>query len=93
MSGWQVGDLALCIKQSQWFGEFPDCYRAMPVSFGPECGKTYTVSHLVIDDDGLLFLVFPEWQKERRCWLASRFIKVTPPREMIEQERKVEVPA
>lgn len=73
MTHWQVGDLALCIKQSgHWRCLTPG---ASPPSKCPEAGEIYTVDEVAWHEDEayLYFSVYPGDD-----WLAIHFIRVTP---------------
>lgn len=82
---WQVGDLALCIKQGRWrgatFGEFRPA-RNM------RAGIIATVRRVgvwqdSISDQAILTLWFEGWPGERfqDGFGAVRFVKVTPPKQ------------
>ncbi len=88
MSGWQVGDLALCIKQGQW-RERHD--RKRPLK-SPQPGCRYVVSEVVIGTDGVVFLGL-EGFHPFEIFVAKRFVKITPDAELIAEERKAGVPA
>ena len=77
---WRIGDMALAL-------------RTLPPS-RITAGQFLTVTGIVhgILELGLLFREV-ECPKEYRAFAASAFLKVTPPRKMIAEERKVEVPA
>lgn len=89
MSGWQVGDLAVCLVH----------YNATGLALIRK-GELVTVSKVepaALDEKrkstacGLQFAAKPG---VRRYFYASEyFLKVTPPKEMIEEERKAGVPA
>lgn len=86
MADWDIGDLALCIGHKGWANAV-----TLKDTEGPRSGKVYEVRRLVMTADGTLYLGFSEWP--RAAFHHRGFIKVTPPREMIEQERKAGVPA
>jgi hypothetical protein len=78
---WRAGDLALCIRGKRW---------KFKGRMGPVCGQICTVRRVGLDEEGTLGLWFNEFPGDR-CrdgFWARAFIKVTPPAEMIEQERK-----
>lgn len=82
---WEVGDFALCVND-KWDNEG----KPVPED-APRRGEVRTVRGLYPNRKYGLFLAFEP--KPPRAFLASHFVKVTPPREMIEQERKAGVPA
>lgn len=77
---WRVGDMALAL-------------RTLPPS-EVTAGRFLTVK-AVVQGSRELGLLFREVDCPNgyRAFAAAAFLKVTPPREMIERERKVEVPA
>lgn len=85
MSGWQHGDLALCVGQSGWMMALTGLD-----SDGPRCGSVYVVRSIKVTPLGT-FLGFADWPRQN--FHQSGFVKVTPDAELIEAERKVGVPA
>lgn len=75
MSGWEVGDLALCVDANP----HPHSHtRSLPPLIGLELGKVYTVTGVVAA--GLLLadvpqIETPEWLPAFRAW---RFRKIKP---------------
>lgn len=72
--GWEVGDLALCIKVGAWSLD----------GAGPATGSVCRVSAIDRNsDDGFLYLGFEEWPDSpwgADRFRASRFRKITPPK-------------
>lgn len=94
MSDWQAGDIALCVS-----ARHPNFAEPSPYV---RRGRFYTVTRVYPINPGdpfalpgecVLILKEHDTSHLRKGFPSSLFIKVTPPREMIEQERKVEVPA
>ena len=78
--------MAVCIGRGVYY-----CHDDCVVHrFGPQPGAFLNVDE-VAEREGRIALGFVEWPDD--LYAATEFLKVTPPREMIEQERKVEVPA
>lgn len=69
---WQVGDLALCVNTDPWVHQ--DSRAALS---GPPLGSVSSVTRVgtVL---GREYLMLAEWPAEH-AWLASEFVKVTPP--------------
>jgi hypothetical protein len=78
---WQVGDDALCIAQDEWVLAVDGSDTN-----GPRAGDHLRVDALRPCGVFGLFLVFDRWNG--RGFHHSGFIKVTPPADMIEQERR-----
>lgn len=73
MDDWQVGDLALCIKQGKW-RSVEDCDEGLSLRF-PRLGCVYRVAGVQRDMKGS-WLNFDEFGGG---FAATRFIKTTPP--------------
>lgn len=91
MSGWEVGDLALCVSKPT----AEEANFTVP-GFMPEVGGIYQVSDVgtavhVECGHEMFALAFEEDEDQSNGWNAARFRKVTPPaadefdREVIEQ--------
>lgn len=97
MSGWEKGDLALCVDDrpprkkmhKQPNGE----WRSENFSSSQlQKGALYRVGQVgPTVEYGIRGIAVEEIPHV--AWLTTRFIKVTPPQDMIEQERREEVPA
>lgn len=76
MSGWQVGDLALCIKIGTW----RTVTSMKEIRNGPRPGSIHQVSAVAFPDDigGSAALYFDEFMPGR--FNGRRFRKVTPPK-------------
>lgn len=85
MSGWEVGDIALCVDQSGWV-----MAETGLDADGPRTGQVLVVRAIKVASIGT-FLGFAEWP--RHGFHHAGFVKVTPDDEMIEAERKASVPA
>lgn len=94
MTGWEPGDIAMCVsvRHPNFAVPSPMLRRGAPY--------TVTAAYPVVSGDPLalpgecvLILKEVDTRHLRKGFPSSLFIKVTPPREMIEAERKVEVPA
>ncbi len=82
MRDWQIGDLALCIKQGPWeIIEGP----STPSGDDPEPGCIYCVANVELAELAGLVLGFAEFHSQ---YQAGRFVKVTPP-EADEFDREV----
>lgn len=72
---WQIGDLALCVNggSPRYIDEF-DCWENS-AEYELQQGRIYTVDRVDLEF-GITGLHFAglDW-----AWLASRFVKVTPP--------------
>lgn len=87
MSGWQPGDLALCVKLNRWVA----C-RTKHEIFNrkvPRPGGVYTVEASGTIDQSLFLLLrgFP-----RDSWKAVNFIRVTPPASMLVENNETNIP-
>ena len=85
MANWAVGDFAMCIHRGRWRNADTGLLHT-----GPKPGQFFTVEEVGICG-GQVVLGFPEWPELFHA--ARHFIKVTPPRDLIEQERREQVPA
>ena len=90
MSGWQIGDMAVCLV------DYTNAFGLAPIRKGEfvTVSRVDTAAREPGTDRrgcGLQFRNKPGLS--RAYYKASYFLKVTPPREMIEEERKVGVPA
>lgn len=68
---WQKGDLALCVKRGKWI----DNQSGTPSRNGPKCGELHKVTEL---HHG--YLCFAPWSDN--YFNHTRFIRVTPPKNM-----------
>ncbi|MEL6707636.1 MAG: hypothetical protein AAFP79_05090 [Pseudomonadota bacterium] len=91
MSDWQVGDMALCVSVSHPL--CPDAPRYFAV------GQVQTVTRVGMawwldfpDEKPAVALGFNEVITDRFGFPPSLFLKVTPPADMVEEEREVEAP-
>lgn len=95
MSGWQVGDLALCIKLGDWKTYFES--GAISKGFGPPAGAVLTVRAVYHEPRHgivLRFLDFPDSQTPGWTgFQAVRFRKVTPGTDIegVEERRRIPV--
>ena len=91
MSGWEKGDLALCVRGGPIQG--PDDWDY------PQSGKLYTVEAFGISEfdyksmSALWLVDGPINNSGDKVWPTLRFIKVTPTKVMIKHERREGVPA
>lgn len=94
MSGWQVGDIALCISEKHPSFAAPSRYVRK--------GAPYTVTGVypcrpgdlrALPGECVLILKECDTRHLGKGFPSSMFLKVTPPPEMIEEERKERVPA
>lgn len=69
---WKVGDLALCVSTEPWVHQ--DSRAVLP---GPPPGSVSCVT-CVATELRHEYLVLAAWPAEH-AWLASNFVKVTPP--------------
>lgn len=68
---WQVGDLALCIKQGAWTVD----------GIGPSAGDIDTVTGVDVDPVDGTFLTLAKWPDKgpfRNWYFADRFRKIRP---------------
>lgn len=86
MSGWNPGDLALCIGQSGWM----KAATGLDAD-GPRPGSIYVVRAVYVIPEPKQFLIFAEFP--RQGFDHTAFVKVTPDEELIAEERKAGVPA
>lgn len=84
MSNWQIVDLALCVGEGIW----RDAATGDTRPYGPKRGQCHKVECIVVEPK--LALGFAKWPND--AFVARHFIKVTPPADMIEQERREQVP-
>ena len=84
---WQAGDMAMCIHDNWLLGGI------IPAA-GPRKGQYLTVCK-VGNYSGQTVLWFNEWPGDQMnmAFVAEGFIKITPPKEMIEEERRKVLPA
>ena len=93
MSNWELGDMALCVRGGPIPGQV--YFGAIP----PLAGQLFTVvkAEVIMSQRGqVLYLWLEDGPKNifgEACWAACRFIKVTPPADMIADERILEVTA
>lgn len=91
--GWQVNDLALCIKQGRW----RDSQTGEVVEIGPQAGQFLTVTRVtrgwVPANKGKVLLGFKGHGND--LFAASRFVKIKPDKmlendaeEIISSERR-----
>ena len=90
MSGWQVGDMALCVSVQHRDFAWPSLFLRK--------GAFYTVekvgTNILPTGENVLGLVGVKPSLGHEYGFpSSLFIKVTPSREIIEEERQVEVRA
>ncbi len=80
MSDWQVGDLALCIKQGPWVRTFSSGRRVD--SAGPKAGALLSVRQVrpgITSTIALLFSDYPDPSDPRsRGYNSTRFRKIRP---------------
>lgn len=94
MSGWHVGDLALCIKQDDWRQVCADGI-SWPTE-GPRPGSVHVVVKVcpapVTGVTNLFFSEFPDFT-DGAGYSASRFRKVTPGTDIegVEERRRIPV--
>lgn len=69
---WQVGNLAMCLKEEAWVNSLEKSDRVA----GPRGGQIYRVDWLANDPTGNLFLGFGEWPES--VWVATEFRKIRP---------------
>lgn len=89
MSNWQKGDLALCVR----CGSYPGWHTATP----PNSGMILTVASVEVAPSHwggahVLRLIFengPLNDDGERGWSSSRFVKVTPPKDMKLEEESI----
>lgn len=87
MTDWRRGDIALCVSDRQWMNIMGE-----PLPSAPRRGRFYTVAVVMnLPHYGGVYLHFGEWPS--KAWDDRAFVKVTPPRELIEEERKAGVSA
>lgn len=86
MADWQIGDMAVCVGPGVYF-----CHdRRVVHRDGPQKGSFVTVDEIAARG-GSTVLGFTAWPDD--FYAAKRFLKVTPPADLIEQERREQVPA
>ena len=97
MSNWEPGDMALCVKQGPWLATFED--GRIELGNGPRAGQFLTVREVGVgmtSPCALKFSDFPDIPTERGAFVGFEsycFVKVTPPADMIAEERIFEVTA
>lgn len=86
--GWQINDMALCIKQGYW----EDRETGELVSCGPKAGQLLTVSGIshgwTAKSRGDVLLRFKETGKD--FFFTERFIRIEP-EDLIEAEAQLQV--
>lgn len=102
MSGWQAGDIAVCIEDCNFRDDRCEIAARVPsiyYALAPKRGDKFVVDSVEVrrfpegyEVPEAVYLVLRE-APGNVSYLASLFRKVTPPPEMIAEERKVEVPA
>ena len=78
---WQNGDMALCIKQGDWFIFLGS--NLIIKSYGPKAGKVLTVSSVTLSKEGEMGLTFDEYPNN--IYSPIRFVKITPNKELEEE--------
>ena len=77
--GWEVGDLALCVKVGPWRSLTSGALRTSPI----RAGMVVTVCKVGIGVSGMTVLWFDghcQSGKTREAYCARRFRKIAPPK-------------
>ncbi len=85
-AGWQVGDLALCIKRGLWRGTIIGELRATPAPSYNEIRRVRRVG--ILPNTGLTVLWLEGYEGDAICFsfTARRFRKIKPDTEPCEEE-------